>query len=161
MTKLPAVDKAEKDLLTFDEKAKAERLAYESKLADARRLAAQYRGLRENEDAASCRLAHAKDKIDLLRQRIERERKFLLDHLPHHEFSKGFYQAQRADPLEPQTSLYMNWGGEHPYVFAGRNIAGAQAALDLFTSALIGLEAEAVAAKAALDEFTKTHGGSF
>jgi hypothetical protein len=158
MKQLPAVDQAKKDILAFDEKVKAERLDYETKLANARQLAAQYRILQEKEDVASARLTHAKDKIDLLKQRIERERKFLLDHLPHHEFSKGYYQVYRADPLEPQTGLYMKWGGEHPYVFTGRNIAGAQAVIELFTSALPGFEAEVADAKFALDVFTKEHG---
>ncbi len=158
MKQLPAVDQAKKDILAFDEKVKAERLDYETKLANARQLAAQYRILQEKEDVASARLTHAKDKIDLLKQRIERERKFLLDHLPHHEFSKGYYQVYSADPLEPQAAHYMKWGGEHPYVFTGRNIAGAQAVMELFTSVLPDFEAEVADAKFALDAFTKEHG---
>ena len=161
ITQLPAVNQAEEELRSFDEKAKAERLAYEDQLAAAHKLGAQHRLLLETEDAASSRLTHALDKIDLLRQRIRRESEFLLTHLPNHEFSKGYFKAMRADPLESQAGSYIKWGGEHPYVFIGRNIAGAQAVIELFTSALPGLEAEAAAAKSALDAFTKEHGCSF
>lgn len=161
ITQIPAVNQAEEELRSFDEKAKAERLAYEDQLAAAHKLGYQHRLLLEAEDAASSRLTHALDKIDLLRQRIRRESEFLLTHLPNHEFSKGYFKAMRADPLESQAGLYINWGGEHPYVFKGRNIAGAQAVVELFTSALPGLEAEAAAAKSALDAFTKEHGCSF
>lgn len=160
-TQIPAVNQAEEELRSFDEKAKAERLAYEDKLAAAHKLGTQYRFLLETEDAASSRLTHALDKIDLLRQRIGRESEFLLTHLPSVEFSKGHFKVMRADPLESQAGLYMKWGGEHPYVFSGRNIAGAQAVIQLFTSALPGLEAEAAAAKSALAAFTKEHGCSF
>jgi hypothetical protein len=157
-TQIPAVEQAEEELHSFDEKAKAERLAYEEKLAAAHKLGAQYRLLRETEDAASSRLTHALDKIDLLRQRIRRESEFLLNHLPHHEFSKGFFKAMSADPLESQAGLYIKWGGEHPYVYTGKIIAASQAVVELFTSALPGLEAEAAAAKSALNAFTKEHG---
>ncbi len=158
MSQLLVVDQAENELRSFDEKTKSKRLAYEAKVDAARQLGAHYRRLVEKEQAASACLTHALDKIDLLKQRIERENKFLLDHLPNCEFSKGWYVAYRADPLEQRPSTYMQSGGEHPYVFAGRTIAGAQAVIELFTSALPRFEAEAEAAKSEIDAFVQEHG---